>query len=114
MKTKYAAIVAASISAMLVLAPGQFSARAHGTHAFHSHNHFRGARHSYDAYGSLPFYGGLDVAPPYEPAGVSYAPPPTVVYVPEPPQALSCHHSEQIVTVPGELGGTKQITVTRC
>lgn len=27
---------------------------------------------------------------------------------------LSCHHSQEIKTVPSEEGGTRQITITRC
>ena len=113
MKTIHAAIVVASALAMILLAPLQLAANAHGAHAFHFSNHFRASRHhgAYGAYGGWPLYGGVVAVPPYMPEDTAtYAPPATVVYVPEPPQALSCHHSEQTVTVPAEAGGTKQLT----
>ena len=113
MKTIHAAIVVASALAMLLLAPLQIAANAHGAHAFHFSHHFRANRHHQGAYGA--FYGDLAGVPPYMPGDMAtYAPPATVVYVPEPPQALGCHHSEQTVTVPAEAAGTKQLTITRC
>jgi hypothetical protein len=44
----------------------------------------------------------------------AYAATPTVVFVAEPPRALSCQYSQQIKTVPAEGGGTRDITITRC
>jgi hypothetical protein len=38
----------------------------------------------------------------------------TVGFVPEPPPAPVCHRSEEIVTVPSEGGGTRQIKIIRC
>jgi hypothetical protein len=68
------------------------------------HHHFRRAR----------FFGGY-YAPYYydypSDDGVIY---PDVVPPPEPPRALSCQFSTQIVTVPSESGGLRDITVTRC
>jgi hypothetical protein len=117
-KLVHAAIVVASAVVFLLLAPLQIDANAHGTHAFHFSDHFRASYHHngrYGAYGAWPFYGGGIVAvPPYaSETMVNYAPP-TVVYVPLPPQALTCHRSQQTVTVPSEEGGTRKITVTRC
>lgn len=120
MKTIKAAIVIASALAMLVLAPLQLAASARGLHGFHFSTHLHGSHHqraygAYGAYGAWPLDGGVTVVPPDTPDSVmTYAPPAQVVYVPEPPQALGCHHSEQTVTVPAEAGGTRQVTVTRC
>jgi hypothetical protein len=117
MKLVHAAVIVASALAMLSLAPLQAGAKAHASHGFHFSNRLHAAHHNgaYGAYGAWPFYGGGIVAvPPYAPENaVSYAPA-TVVYVPLPPQALTCHRSRQTVTVPAEAGGTRQITVTRC
>jgi hypothetical protein len=44
--------------------------------------------------------------------GTAY--PETVGFVPEPPPAPVCHRSEEIVTVPSEGGGTRQIKIIRC
>jgi hypothetical protein len=44
--------------------------------------------------------------------GTTY--PETVGFVPEPPPAPICHRSEEIVTVPSEGGGTRQIKIIRC
>lgn len=53
--------------------------------------------------------------PPYASDNIiTYAAPERVVFVAVPPRALSCHHSMQTVTVPAELGGTREITITRC
>jgi hypothetical protein len=118
MKTVNAVVVVASALAMLLLTPLQIAASAHGFHAFHWSAHFHGGHHhrvhgAYGAYGAWPFYG--DVVPPYTAdVGMSYTPPAQIVYGPEWPQVLGCHHSEQTVTVPAEAGGTRQVTITRC
>jgi hypothetical protein len=117
MKLVHAAAVVASSVGMLLLAPWYTGASAHGTHSFHFSDHFRATYHNgrYGAYGAWPFYGGGIVAvPPYGSEGMANYAPPTVVYVPLPPQALTCHRSQQTVTVPSEEGGTRKITVTRC
>jgi hypothetical protein len=31
-----------------------------------------------------------------------------------PPRALTCQRTEQVVTVPAEEGGTRDIKITRC
>ena len=78
-------------------------------------SHHHRAYGAYGAYGAWPLEGGVTVVPPDTPDTVmTYAPPAQVVYVPEPPQALGCHRSEQTVTVPAEAGGTREVTVTRC
>jgi len=118
MKLVHAAVIVASALAMLSLAPLQAGAKAHASHGFHFSNRLHAAHHNgaYGAYGAWPFYGGGIVAvPPYAPVNsVNYVSEPTIVYVPLPPRALTCHRSRATVTVPAEAGGTKQITITRC
>jgi len=118
MKTVNAAIVAAS-ALLLLLTPLQLAAKA-APHALHAHHFFahlhQGHHHraygAYGAYGAWPLYGDI---PSYTvDAGMSSALPAQIIYVPERPAALGCHHSEQTVTVPAEAGGTRQVTVTRC
>jgi hypothetical protein len=60
------------------------------------------------------FYGGYVATSPDGSEAVSYVMPERVIYVPLPPQALTCKHSVEKVTVPSSLGGTREITVTRC
>jgi hypothetical protein len=69
------------------------------------HHHFRRAR----------FFGGY-FAPYYWPYylpddGYLFT---EVVPPPEPSRALGCQFSTQVVTVPSESGGVREITVTRC
>jgi hypothetical protein len=112
--------VAAAFALATLPAPWPIGTTAHAAHAFHFSNRLHAAhRHgTYGGYGAYysPFYSGALVAvPPYAAdASMTYAPPPAVVYVAEPPRALTCHRSRQTVTVPAEAGGTRQITVTRC
>lgn len=124
MTIRTATCIAASAAAVLLMMPAQLSAQPHGSglHGLHYGRHFRGHlrghfrgsnRRGY--YGFWPWYGGYAEVPPIDYGnGVSFATPPTVVYVAEPPQALSCHRSQQTVTVPDEAGGTHKIMVTRC
>jgi hypothetical protein len=123
MKMIHAAIAGVSASALLLIAPLAGTAKSHGGgsggHSIHSASHFRsGHLHSggnRGAYGQWPLYGGVVAVPPYGYDNIiNYAAPATIVYVPEPPQALSCHRSQDTVTVPSETGGTSKITVTRC
>jgi hypothetical protein len=70
---------------------------------------------------TLPF---VEVAEPSPPAygydsdtygdmyGTTY--PETDGFVPEPPPAPVCNRSQEIVTVPSEAGGTRQIKIIRC
>ena len=108
-----------AIASALALLPASspLNAKGHGGHAFHFSNRLHFARQpgAYNA-GYWPFYGGGIVAvPPYADVNaVNYVQPPTIVYVPLPPQALTCHHSVETVTVPSESGGTRAISVTRC
>jgi hypothetical protein len=84
----------------LTLASVPADARGHGRFHF-SHRHIQ------------PFsaYGATVAAPSYVPQPMVTSVTPVVVL---PPRALSCQHSEQIVTVPAEGGGTRDIRVTRC
>jgi hypothetical protein len=124
MKTKIATIVFASALATLSVAPLGPVANARGggfgAHTFHFGGHRGSAAHLRSgyyrgAYGPWPFYGGVVAVPPYASNNIStYALPERVVYVATPPRALSCHRSQETVTVASSLGGTRQITVTRC
>jgi hypothetical protein len=112
------ATFAAASAALLLLSPAGILASPHGGRLYVSHQgshfrgHFRGA-YRY-GYGLWPWYGGYAEVPPIGYGnGVSYAAP-TVIYVAEPPRALSCHRTQQTVTVPDGAGGTSKITVTRC
>ena len=117
MKMIHVAVVVSSALAMLLIAPIEVmaaSAHGFGAHSSHVAPHFRPARHR-GAIGPWPFYGGYVAVAPYSLYNsTSYAPPERVVYVPLLPQALSCHHSKETVTVPAEGGGTREITITRC
>ena len=121
MKMKYALIISLTALAALVSAPLAIAAGGHG-HGFHGHsghfsNHFRPARHQ-NNFSQLPLYGGLYALPPYSYdnnyIANGYASSPTVIFVAEPPRALTCHYSQQTKTVPSEDGGTRDITITRC
>jgi hypothetical protein len=123
MKMIHAAIAGVSASALLLIAPFAVTAKphggGHGAHTFHFGGHLRSGRlHSGSyrgAYGQWPLYDGFVAVPPYGSDNIiNYAAPPTVVYVSVPPRALSCHRSQDTVTVPSETGGTSKITVTRC
>jgi hypothetical protein len=63
------------------------------------------------ATGGLWPYSGYDYVPTDAYADTY---PETVGFVPEPPHAPACHRSEEIVTVPSEGGGTRQIKIIRC
>jgi hypothetical protein len=123
MKMIHAAIAGAAASALLLVAPLAVTAQphggGHGARTSHFGGHLRSGRlHSGSYRGNFsqwPLYGGIVGVPPYGSDNIiNYAAPTTVVYVPEPPRALSCHRSQDIVTVPSETGGTSKITVTRC
>jgi hypothetical protein len=73
--------------------------------------------HARNLLGGGPYYGyggyGGDVAMPAETpeTAMTYV---TPIMVVEPPPALTCHRTEQVVTVPAEEGGTRDIKITRC
>jgi hypothetical protein len=60
----------------------------------------------YDYYDYVPtdLYGDMDTATYPQATG----------FVPEPMPAPVCHRSEEIVKVPSESGGTRQIKIIRC
>jgi hypothetical protein len=117
MKIMQVAVVVTSTLAMLFVAPLEVvaaSAHGFGAHSSHGAPHFRPVRHR-GTYRHWPYYGGyVAVAPYVSDNTITYAPPERVVYVPLRPQALSCHHSKETITVPAEGGGTREITITRC
>jgi hypothetical protein len=118
------AIVLVSASGALLLAPIAVMANAHGlgfgAHSIHSARHFGsahriGSAQRNKAYGQWPLYGGVvAVAPDTSDSNMTYEIPQEVAFFPEPSRTLSCHYSQQIVTVPSEEGGTRQIAITRC
>ena len=111
MKTMHgAAAVAASVLALMLLAPPEAAnARAGGARGFHFRaHHHHSARHWVRH--RFPRYGGYVALSPYEP-NVTYALPQPIVFVSEPHR---CRYDRQVVTVASEQGGTRQITITRC
>jgi hypothetical protein len=122
MKAK-AAIAGLTVLAAIACTPFETTAYAHGlfkVHSFHFGKHFRSARHNknfnqWQWYNQWPMYGGLYAIPPYDfyNSG-NYAQPGPVVFVSQPPSALSCQHTQEVKTVPSESGGTRNITITRC
>ena len=124
MKTKNAAIIGVTVVSVLAWAPFETPANAAGgfkMHSFHFGKHFRPVRHHRNFnkwpfyYGGCGAYGGLYAIPPY---GFynngDYTQPGPVIFVSQPPIALTCQHSKEIKTVPSESGGTREITMTRC
>jgi hypothetical protein len=110
--------------AVTFLMPTKVTAGAPGPHPFHighpkffkQHaifHHRRNLRNrnnnlfaGYPGYYYWPTYSTQPVA---EDAG--YVPADPII---PPPPALSCERNREVVTVPSEAGGTRQITVTRC
>jgi hypothetical protein len=129
MKIIHAAIIVVFVVAMLLVLPmGPVANARSGGFGGHS-SHFSGpglftspglSRHLHRTrprgnFGQWPLFGGYYAVPPYASDNIiTYATPERVVFVAVPPRALSCHHSVQTVTVPAELGGTREITITRC
>jgi hypothetical protein len=113
-------LFAVGIAAGLALAmlPVAVSAKGLGGHSAHAIGplFFKGSpiRHHNRAFGY----------PPYGAIVATYAPGNESVSDVSMPQGLgpeilassvlSCHHSQEIKTVPSEDGGTRQITITRC
>jgi hypothetical protein len=110
MKLKHAAIAAS----LAILLPASLQTAAHARH-FRFSNRLHAAHHGH-APGGWPFFsGGIVAVPPYAPVNwANYAAPPSIIYVPVPPRALTCHRTRETVTVPVQAGGTRQITITRC
>jgi len=106
---KFMTAIAAGLALLMVSLPvdARWSGISHpGPHRGHA-RHLLGAGPYYG-------YGGYDgdVAMPAE------APEVALTYITplmiEPPAALTCHRTEQVVTVPAEEGGTRDIKITRC
>jgi len=117
MKTKHAAITGLAVIAALGCIPLETSAKALGglkVHSFHFGKHFRPA-HRHKNFNQWPLYGGVYATAPYDLYNSgNYVEPGPVVFVSQPPSALSCQHSKEVKTVPSESGGTRDITITRC
>jgi hypothetical protein len=64
--------------------------------------------------GFWPYYGYVPTDAFGDIDAMTYTVPETVGFLPEPPPAPVCHRSEEIVTVPSENGGTRQIKIIRC
>jgi hypothetical protein len=124
---------------LFLLASSQTAASAGGGFGFGGHvGHFHGLfghgfaaahRHGFFARrwrnpwwlgnGAWGQYAGfVPYAPywPYEANNYAIGPTstPVVLVQPQPPAALACQRSQEVVTVPSEEGGTRPITVTRC
>jgi hypothetical protein len=118
MKTKYVVFGLAGIAVILFAASPTPSHALGGikAHSFHSGKHFRGA-HRKNNFNQWPWYGGYYAVPPYDYSGgyntANYFQP-EIVFVAQPPAALSCQNSKEIRSVPSESGGTRDITITRC
>jgi hypothetical protein len=118
MKKIHTALIVAPALAVVLLAPLAVMANAHGlgfdAHSIHSTSHV-GSAYRHGQYGQWPLYGGVVTAAPDASDNImTSATPETVVFVSETSRTLSCQHSREIVTVPSEQGGTRQITITRC
>jgi hypothetical protein len=142
MKIMHPAIIVVFVVAMLLLVPMGPVANArggglgaHSSHSSHLSTHgvptIGLSRHRHQArpfsnFSQWPLFGGYGYngyngyngyyeVPPYvSDNNITYAAPERVVYVAVPPRALTCKRSVQAVTVPAELGGTREITITRC
>ena len=79
-----------------------------GARAFHAGGH-RGAHRA------VPWIGGFASSPYYSPAYMADGQSVVIVLPPpEPPYQLTCTRSREIVTVPSENGGLREIGITRC
>jgi hypothetical protein len=86
-----------------------------GAHSLSSHGLRLGHRAPFRR--QIPWYGGVvanDLYPYYTTYGVGDDVIQKFILPPEPPRKLTCQRSQQIVTVPSDEGGTRQITITRC
>jgi hypothetical protein len=92
---------ALGVAAALVTTVGAASAAHHGFHHGHGFWPYGGVIEAYPL-------GGLS-----SPVNVALAPLPMTPVV-APKLALTCQHSQQIVTVPSEDGGERKIVITRC
>ena len=125
MKVMHVTTAVAWALTMLLLAPLEAKAGAHGVGVRSSQiggprvvrgHHFPLARHHFrsfrnQAFGLWPYGYGYYYEPPYTyDDSMTY---PTVVVRPEPPQ-VRCQHSEQTRKVPSANGGTTEVTILRC
>ena len=106
MKKLQTALVLALTAAALVVASAPVEARWNSF----ARGGLRG--HGYYAYTPWPYYGGYVAMPSDAQPVVNVAVPPAIIV--QPPRALTCQRSREVVTVPTEEGGTRAITITRC
>jgi hypothetical protein len=132
MKTIQAAILVACAAGALAITPVATAAKSFSNPARGFHSPAPGLARTFprarpfgnfsrwplSGYSQWPrydgFYGGYIATSSDGPGAVSYVIPERVIYVPLPPQALTCKHSVEKVSVPAEGGGMREITVTRC
>ena len=98
--------------ALFLPTPTEVAAKAagagFGARAIHAGGH-RGAHRA------VPWAGGFASSPYYSPAYMDDGPSVVIVLPPpEPPYQLTCTRSREIVTVPSEAGGLREIGITRC
>ena len=112
-------LFAVGIAAALGIATLPIEAKGFGLHASHTIGPIffsrSSARHHHRAFEYYPF-GGLvaaDQAIGVEPIDDVSTPQALGPVIPV-SFALSCHHSQEIKTVPSEEGGTRDITIRRC
>jgi hypothetical protein len=104
-------LFAVSIAAALGQAalPIEVSAKGFGGPAFHAAGHHNRA-FRYGPYGGLvaaDYANGID---PVVDVSTTQSLGPLIL----PSFASSCHHSVEIVTIPSEEGGTREVTIRRC
>ena len=114
-------VLAVGLAAALGLAmlPVEVSAKGLGGHASHATRHHHQHRtFGYGYYGGLGYgyYGGFGVAGQiiggepvdYVSTTKTLGPVIPTTFV------IQCRHSEEIIVVPSEAGGTREITIRRC
>ncbi|HZQ11486.1 MAG TPA: hypothetical protein VFB31_01610 [Pseudolabrys sp.] len=114
MKKISAAAIGAGLAFAAAWLVAALPAEALGIVRAHPRLHHHGFAHRLVAPFPYGDYGGYIATAPYgdQPA-VTYVAAPEPIIV-QPPRVLSCQRSEQVVTVPAEAGGTRDIRVTRC
>lgn len=79
-----------------------------GARAFHTGGHR-------SAHRAVPWAGGFASAPYYSPGYMGDGQSVVIVLPPpEPPHQLTCTRSREIMTVPSEDGGVREVGITRC
>ena len=101
-------------AAVLVLSPLEVAAKS--GFGFRGHS-FRSGTH-FGAFRRFPWaVGGVTSSPYYDYSPILVGDPslgPPVFFPPEPPRELTCHRTQETVTVLSEEGGPREIKITRC